>query len=545
MEFAADVPAGVVVAAYLVPQCLAYATLAGLPALSGLWAAAPALAAYALFGSSPYVSTGPESASALLAGGAAAAIAASSPEVTAADAAAALAIVVGGLALGGRALRLGFLADLLSRPVIVGFLAGVGISMTLSQLPSLTGIDVDARSPLERATAVAGRLDETRLAPVLLALAALVALAGTSRARRIPGPLIVVVAASVAAATFGLEQRGVELIGPVPSGLPRPRVPSVPAKAWLDLVTASLGVLVVAFSDDVATARAFRAPNSPRIDANRELTALGAANLAAGVCAGFPVSSSETRTAIARAAGGRSRLTSLTAAAIVIIVLAAGSGPLAKLPVAALAALVVHAALRLVEPAEMRRLWRFRRSEAAIMALTMIAVVVFGVLEGIGAAVTLSVADLVRRIARGHDAVLGSVPGLAGLHDVDDYPAASTEPGLVVYRYDAPLCFANADDFLRRALAAVDSETAPVEWIVLNMEANVETDLTAVDMLAGLQAELAGQGITLALARVKRDLATYLERAGLVETIGPELVFPTLPSAMEAFRRRDGGLRRA
>ena len=316
--------------------------------------------------------------------------------------------------------------------------------------------------------------------------------------------------------------------------------PNIPAHLWPGVYAAATGVTVVAYSGNVLTGRAFARRTSDRIDADQELFALAGANAAAGLVGGFPVSSSESRTALAAAAGASSQLTSLVAAAAVALVLVAAAPLLEEFPLAALAGLVVYAAIKLVDVPEIRRVLAFRHSEAILMTAAFVGVVAFDLLIGIGIAIALSVADLLRRVARAHDAVQGSVPGLAGLHDIDDYPDATTEPGLIVYRYDAPLFFANAEDFRNRVLAAVTAERAPVEWVVLNMEANVEIDLSATDMLEDLRSHLESRGIVLALARVKQDLALYLHRTGLDERIGADYIFPTLPTALEAFRARTG-----
>jgi MFS superfamily sulfate permease-like transporter len=307
---------------------------------------------------------------------------------------------------------------------------------------------------------------------------------------------------------------------------------------WPAAFAAAAGVTVIAFSGNVLTGRAFARRADHRIDADQELLALAGANVAAGVAGGFPVSSSESRTALAATAGASSQLASIVAAVSVALVLVVAAPLLEAFPLAALAGLVIYAAIQLIDIDQIRRVVAFRRSEAVLMAAAFIGVVVFDLLIGIGIAVGLSVADLFRRVARAHDAVQGSVPGLAGLHDVDDYPEATTVPGLVVYRYDAPLFFANAQNFHDRVLGAVAGEQAPVDWLVLNMEANVEIDLTAADMLEDLRSELAARGISLALARVKQDLYVYLERTGVVARIGDDRIFPTLPTAVDAFRRR-------
>ena len=518
---------------------MAYARLAGLAPVSGLWAALGALVLYAVLGTSSRLSVGPESASALLVGSAVATVAAGAAPAQRAEVAVALALAVAALSLLAWVARLGFLADLLSRPVLVGYMAGVAVTMIVSQLPNLTGLSSTHRDALPRAVDIARHLDDLRVGPLAVGVAVVVALALSQRFRRAPGPLLVVLAATAATAVFDLEDHGVATIGDVPAGLPSLGLPAIPAHLWPGVLAAAAGICVVAFADNILTARAFAVRRRERIDANQELLALAGANAAAGIVGGFPVSSSGTRTALADAAGGRSQLTNLAAAAIVALVLVFGGEVLESFPLAALGGLIVYAATRLVDVGEMRRIAAFRRSEAVITVAAFTGVVLFDLLAGIGIAVALSVADLFARIARAHDAVLGSVPGLAGLHDVDDYPEATTIAGLVVYRYDAPLCFANAEDFRTRVLQAVDDAPTAVEWVVLNMEANVEIDLTATDMLEDLRAALAARGVVVALARVKQDLERYLTRAGLIQRIGTGHIYPTLPTALEAFDRRD------
>ena len=533
--------AALAVSAYLVPQCMAYARLAGLSPVRGLWAALPALVVYAALGTSSKLSVGPESASALLAGAAVAALADGGDPSERAAIAAALALAVGVLAFAAWAVRLGFLADLLSKPVLVGYMAGVAVIMVVSQLPNLTGVRSERRETLARVEDVVRGIDGLRPAPLLLGLCVVAALVAFQRTRRAPVPLLVVLAATLATAALDLDRRGVTTVGDVPSGLPAPAFPSLAAGDWPAVLVAAAGILVVAFSDNILTARAFAGRSGEAIDANQELLALAGANAAAGLAGGLPVSSSGSRTAIVDASGGGSQVVSLLAAGCVALVLLVAGPLLESFPLAALGGLIVYAAARLVDVAEVRRIAAFRRTEAMVCAAAFAGVVAFDVLPGIGIAVALSVAELFARIARAHDAVQGEVPGLAGLHDVKDYETASTIPGLVVYRYDAPLCFANAEDFRRRVLAAVAAEREPVEWVLLNMEANVEIDITATDMLEELRGELAEASIELALTRVKHDLAVYLDRAGLTARIGPDRLFFTLPTAIEAFRARHRG----
>jgi len=333
---------------------------------------------------------------------------------------------------------------------------------------------------------------------------------------------------------FDLERRGLAVVGAVPGGLPTPALPS--AGDLRHLLLPAVGVLVVGYTDTVLTARAFAARDDDPVDANQELLALGAANLGAGVLRGFPISSSGSRTALAVASGARSQVYSLVALGCVVAVLLFAGSMLARFPTAALGALVVYAAVRLVDVSAFRRLAAFRRSEILLALAALVGVLVFDILYGVLLAVGLSVAEMLHRVARPHDAVQGFVPGLAGMHDVDDYPQATTVPGLVVYRYDSPLFFANADDFRRRALAAVADQQEPVRWFVLNVEANVEVDSTGLDAVDDLRAALTDRGVVFALARAKQDLVVALDAYGLIVAIGPERIFPTLPTAVEAYR---------
>jgi MFS superfamily sulfate permease-like transporter len=449
-----------------------------------------------------------------------------------------LALAVGVVAFVAWAARLGFLADLLSRPVLVGYMAGVAVVMIISQLPSVTGIRSSHHDTLGRAQDILGDLGRARAAPIVMGVTVLATLLLLQRYKRFPGALMVMVGATLATKAFDLGPRGIATVGPIPTGLPSIVFPSLPAGLWPRVLAAATGIFVVAFADDILTARAFARRGPDSIDANQELLALAGANAAAGVVGGFPVSSSGSRTAVVDAAGGRSQLVSVVAAITLAIVLLAAAPLLESFPLAALGGLVVYAGVRLIDVREMARVAAFRRSEAVVLLAAFAGVVIFDVLVGIGIAVALSVGELFARIARAHDAIQGEVPDLAGLHDVDDYPSAQTVPGLVVYRYDAPLCFANAEDYRARVLAAVASEAAPVEWVLLNMEANVEIDLTATDMLEELRGELETHGTVLAFARVKHDLAVYLDRTGLSERVGPDRIFFTLPTALDAFRHR-------
>ncbi|MFD6394242.1 SulP family inorganic anion transporter [Nocardia sp. NPDC060259] len=538
-----DVVAGVTVAAYLVPQVMAYATVAGLPPVVGLWATIAPLAVYALLATSRQMSVGPESTTALLTAVTLAPLAAGDPERYAALAAL-LALLVGALCLAASAARLGVLADLLSRPVLIGYLAGTAGLMIVGQLGRVTGVPVTGVTSMAQLRSFVANLGQWHPPTAALAFVVLAALLIMARwTPRAPGPLIAVLAATVAVAVFSLQRYGIGVVGEVPTGLPTPGLPAIAMADVMALLLPAAGLAVVGFSDNALTARAFAARHGEHVQVNTELAALGATNVATALTHGFPVSCSGSRTTIADLMGARTQLYALVTLAAVLVVLFGATGVLAQFPVAALGALVVYAALRLVDVREFRRIARFRLSELFLALVTAGSVLVLGVLYGVLVAIALSVFDLLRRIARGHDAILGFVPDLAGMHDVDDYPEAKPLAGLVVYRYDAPLFFANAEDFRQSALAAVDwwarRSGEPVRWFVLNVEANVEVDLTALDAVEQVRAELAARGVVFAMARVKQDLRVDLDASGLTERIGAERLFPTLPTAVEAFRAAD------
>ncbi len=533
-----DAVAGVTVAAYLVPQVLAYSAVAGLPAVTGLWAAIGALVLYALLGSSRWLSAGPESTTAVMTAVAVGPLAAGDP-ARYAVLAAALACLVGVICLLARLARLGFVAEMLSRPVLVGYLAGIALIMIAGQLGPVSGVPVTGETPVTEAVSFVQQLDAVHVPTLLMAAGVLALLVvGGAALPKLPMPLIAVSFAAAVAALFALERFGIGTVGGVPQGLPVPAIPAIDVADLTALVVPAAGVAFVAFCDDVLTARAFGDRGRDQIDADRELVAIGAANVAAGLLHGFPVSSSGSRTVIGESAGGRSQLSSVVSAAAVVVVLLVAGSLLAALPQAALGALVVYAACRLVRVREFRRFARFRRAELAIALLATVAVVLFGVLYGVLVAVLLSVLDLVRRVSRPHDGILGFVPGLAGMHDIDDHPGATTVPGLVVYRYDAPLCFANAEDFRRRVEDAVVVDPPP-RWLLLNAEAVTEIDLTAADVLRDLIRRLTARGIVVAVARAKTELWRDLQRAGVTEVIDERRVFPTLPTAVAAYREAE------
>lgn len=533
-----DILAGITVAAYLVPQVMAYATLAGLQPVSGLWAALAPLALYALMGSSRQLSVGPESTTALMTAAVLAPLA-SGDLVAYGALAAAMALLVGALCFLAGIARLGVLANLLSHPVLVGYMGGAGITMVGSQIGIITGTRNLGDQFIDQLRSFAAEIGKINWPTLVLAATVLILLFAIARlAPLAPGPLIAVVVAAAAVGVIPSARSHIELVGQVPAGLPHPQLPQIGFGSLGNLVMPALAVAIVAFSDNILTARAFGNRRNEDIDANAELRALGLCNIGSGLTQGFPISSSGSRTALGDSAGSRSQLYSLVTLALVLTVPLLAHGALAHFPRAALGVLIIFAAVKLIDVSEYRRFARFRRSELIIALATTLAVLGVGVLYGILAAVALSILDLLRRVAHPHDSVLGFVPGVPGMHDVDDYPGAHAVPGLVVYRYDAPLCFANAEDFRRRAMAAVDANAQPVEWFVLNAEANVDVDLTALDALDRLREDLTNKGTVFVMARVKQDLRDALAAAGMLARIGENRIYLTLPTAIEAFNAR-------
>jgi len=540
-----DIMGGLTVAAYLVPQVMAYATLAGLPAVNGLWCALLPLVLYAIFGTSRMLSAGPESTTALMTVTAIAPLAGGDPVVYL-SMSAILAIMVGVACLFAGVIRLGFLADLLSRPVLVGYMAGLAVIMICSQLGKLTGAPVEGDGIVDQIKSLVAVRHSIHTPTLLFSLAILAVLLIFAKIiPRLPGPLFAVLLATGAVALFGLDKYGIKVIGDVPGGLPPFSLAHIQMHAAdiNNLMAISIGVAIVGFADTVLTARSFSARDGSTIDANAELRAMGVSNIGAALTQGFPVSSSASRTALGFMVGARTQMYSLVAMVCVLLIMLTAHGVLSKFPTAALGALVVYAGLRLIEIPEFKRLFRFRRtaglsSEFVLAVVTVLAVLLLGVLYGVVAAVGLSILNLLRRVARPHDGVLGFVPGMPGMHDIDDHPDAQLEPGLMIYRYDAPLFFANAENFVGRALKSVDEHPDPVEWFILNAEANSEMDLTGLDALALLRQNLVERGIHFGMARVKSETLVALEKGGLLDEIGRENIYATLPTAVAAYRNR-------
>ncbi len=532
-----DVIAGITVAAYLIPQVMAFASIVGLPAVVGLWAVLGPMAIYFVLGTSRKMSIGPESTTVLMtAAGISALVGAAGGPEHMAEVAALLAIAVGAVCLIGYVGRLGFLTRLLSRPVLVGYLLGIALLMFISQLSEVTKVETSGEQSWQEVASFFQNIHNAHIPTVLMALAVFVLLfLARWIAPKFPAPLLVLLVAAGAVAVFGLDRYDLEVIGEIPRGLPELRLPDFSTVDIWALMPYAVGIAIVGFSDNILTARAFAAEKDEPIDANQELLALGAANIANGLFQGFPVSTSGSRTVLANTAGAKTQVHSLVVIAIVVMVLLFAGPVLESFPEAALGALVMYAAVQLIDIEELRRIARFRKSELIITAATALALTLFGVLVGIGFAIALSILDLIRRITSPYADVLGYAPGVAGMHSLDDYPDSQPVEGLVVFRYDSPIFFANADDFSARAKQAIDRSPHPIRWFLLNAEANTEMDLTAVDALEKLRVDLESQGIRFAMARVKQNLSRSLTPTGFIKSVGKQYVFTTLPTAVRAY----------
>jgi SulP family sulfate permease len=535
-----DLIAGLTVGAMLIPQSMAYAELAGLAPQYGFYAVIGALVVYALVGSSRHLGVGPEPGTAILAAAGVSSIAAGDPARYIALMAA-LALAVAAICILAACARLGFLASVLSKPVLVGYITGVGLTLLSSQIASLTGVPIGRDTFFGRFAELLRNLDDVR-GPTLALGASTLALIVVLRhaAPRVPGALVAITAASLIVAVFSLKGHGISVVGTIPRGLPEPGLPDVSAGDIGRLLPIALGIALVGYTDNILTARSVASRHGYRVDANQELLALGLTNLASGLSRGFPVSSSASRTAVPASLGSKTQLVSLLASAFVIVTLVGLRPLLAEIPRAALAAVIVSAAIAIIDVAGYRALWKVSKEEAVLAVVTALGVVVFGVLMGVLIAVALSLLVALYRIARPHDAILGDYAGLDGWVDIDAYPDAVSEPGLLVYRFDAPLFFVNADRFRERVEQAVIDNPGQEEWLVLDFEGIGALDATALDVVDELVARLAELDIVVvAVARANDKVLARLERAELLEPSGPLRPFPTINSAVRAFRRRN------
>ncbi|MFP5487966.1 MAG: SulP family inorganic anion transporter [Acidimicrobiia bacterium] len=533
-----DLLAGLTVGAMLVPQGMAYAELADMPPVTGFYAALLALVAYAFVGSSRHLGVGPEPGTAILAATGVGAIAAGDPARYLALMAA-LALIVGSICLLAAFARLGFIANVLSKPVLVGYITGVGLTLLSSQYAKFTGIAIESDAFFGRTRDLLAGLDGIDGLTIAVGSTTLILIVVLRwRIPTIPGALLGVVLATSFAALLGLDADGLRLVGEVPQGLPSFGLPDVGMGDIVDLLPVAAGIALVGYSDNVLTGRAIGARMGYRIDPNQELAALGVANLGAGLSQGFPISSSASRTAVPASLGSKTQLVGIVAAIVVLATLLFLSPVLAEIPEAALAAVIIAAAVAIIDVSGFRSLWSVSRTEFGLAVTAGLAVMVFDVLVGALVAVGLSVLVALGRIATPHDAILGAGQDLDGWVDAEAHPTARTLPGLLVYRFDAPLFFANATRYRERLELLVEENPGEEEWLVLDFEGVGEADTTAIDMLVELLDEHGQAGRVVAIARANDRVLHRLQRAGIVEPIGPALVFPTINSAVRAFQRR-------
>jgi SulP family sulfate permease len=534
-----DLVAGVTVAALAVPAAMAYAEVAGLSPVNGLYTLLLPAVAYVLLGSSRQLIVGPEGSIATLVAVAILPLAAAG-SLGAAELAAMLALLVAACFALARVLRLGWIADYFSRPVLLGYIHGVAVVLVVGQLGKLLGLSINARNPLPQLWEVVrelGSVSGVTLAVSAVALSALLALRFVRP--RLPGALIVVVAAIALSWAIDLEAHGVAVVGAIPAGLPSFDVPTPAVKDVIHLVPAALGIFLVSFADEILTARSFAGKRNQHVRASQELLAMSAGNAAAGLTQGFSIGASGSRTAVNDAMGARTQIAGLVAAGTVAFILLFLTEPVQYLPKAVLGAVIVSAAIGLVDPQAWRALAAVDRVEVAIAGVTTACVVGFGVLEALVVAVGLSVIDTVRRSARPHDAVLGWVERLGRYGDVSLHRTAQVTPGVVVYRLDDRLFFANARYFKARVREAIRAAPGPVSWLVFDAEAVTHVDSTGLEALEQLTKDLRRDGITLVVARIRTRMQEQFELAGVTETIGRERFYPTVQAAVEACLEAD------
>lgn len=529
-----DIMAGLALAAVLVPVGIAYSVAAGLPGIYGLYATILPLLAYALFGPSRILVVAPDSALAAIILAVVLPLSQGDPE-RAITLAAAMALVTGLTCVLIGLARLGFVSELLSKPIRYGYMNGIAVTVLASQLPALFGFRVDGDSvPLRFLAFLAGVVDRATVAPALaIGAGCLLLMIVLSRFTRLPAMLIGVLAAIAAVSYFGLDGQ-IRVLGTLPQGFPVPTFPLIPFSDFGPVIAGGMAAAVLAFAETSVLSRSYAAHLDEHVDANKEAVGLGAANLAAGLFQGFPVSSSASRTPVVETAGGKTQLACVIGALAVAALLILAPGLLHNLPDAALAAVVILAASRLFVLQDLKRIYRIQRWEFWLSVVCSIGVVVLGPIPGIGLAIVIAVIEFLWDGWRPHFAVLGRVDQLKGYHDLKRYPGARQIPGLVLFRWDAPLFFANAEWFSRSVMEAVENAPQPVTWLVVAAEPVTSVDVTAADMLAELDDQLRRSGIRLCFAEMKDPVQDKLRRFGLHERFDDHF-FPTIGVAVSRY----------
>jgi high affinity sulfate transporter 1 len=532
-----DLMAGLVLTTMLVPVGIAYATASGLPGIYGLYATIVPLLAYALFGPSRILVLGPDSSLAPVILAVVLPLSAGDP-MRAVAVASMMAVVSGLVCILIGVMRLGFVTELLSKPIRYGYMNGIALTVLISQLPKLLGFSIEDSGPLRELAQIAqsvlgGKANWTAFAVGAGTLAAILLL---KPFKRLPGLLIAVVGATLAVGALGLdESAGVQVLGPLPQGLPSFALPAVELADLGQIVIGGCAVAMVAFADTSVLSRTYAAKTRTPVDPNQEMIGLGAANLAAGLFQGFPISSSSSRTPVAEAAGAKTQLTGVVGAVAVALLLLFGPNLLENLPSSALAAVVIAAAIGLFQIGDLRRIYRIQQWEFWLSIACFVGVAVLGVIPGIGLAILIAVIEFLWDGWRPHYAVMGRVDGIRGFHDIKRYPEARLVPGLVLFRWDAPLFFANAELFHQRLLEAVAQSPTPVKRVIVAAEPVTSIDVTSADMLAELERSLRESSIELRFAEMKDPVKDKLKRFGLFERFGAASFHPTVGAAVDAY----------
>jgi high affinity sulfate transporter 1 len=519
---------------------MAYAEASGVPAINGLYATIVPLLAYALFGPSRILVLGPDSSLAPVILAVVLPLSAGDPG-RAVGVAGLIAIVSGVICVAAGLARLGFITELLAKPIRYGYMNGIALTVLLSQIPKLLGFSVKADGPLRQVQGIVAKIAAGSTNGVTLAIgaAALALILVLKRWPRVPGILIAVVGATVVVAAFDLAARaGVSVLGPLPQGLPSPALPFVPADAVMPILMGGFAVALVSFADTSVLSRTYAARLRTPVDPNQEMIGLGVANLAAGFFRGFPISSSSSRTPVAEAAGARTQVTGVVGALAIAVLLVAAPNLLRDLPNTALAAVVIASAIGLIEIADLKRIYRIQRWEFWLSMACFAGVVTLGAIPGIALAIVIAVIEFLWDGWRPHSAVLGRVDRVKGYHDITRYPGARLIPGLVLFRWDAPLFFANAEFFHERAMAAIAGSPTPVRWLVVAAEPVTSVDVTAADMLSELDASLHAAGIELCFAEMKDPVKDKLKRFGIFTSLGEQTFFTTVGEAVGAYLDR-------
>jgi sulfate permease, SulP family len=527
----------VTVFAVLVPSAMAYGDLAGVNPVAGLYVALGAMLMYALFGTSRQVIMGPEATSAILTATAVAPLAGGDPARYAALAAM-TALLVGVTAILARVARLGFITDFLSKPILVGYILGATLIVIGSQLGKMFGIKLESDQFFRQVIELISRLNEAHLLTVLLGIFFMAALVIMRRVNRaLPGPLIVVVVAIILSAVFDLQAKGVAVVGPVPAGLPKLTFPVVSIQDIFALLPAALALTILIYADEILTARVFANKHGQKIDANQEFLALGMANIGAGLLMGFPGAMSASRTAVNDQMGGKSQWVGILAAALTIIFLLFFTPLLAPLPTVALGAIIIIASWGLVDIPAFRFLRKVNRTEFLLAVVTTLGVLTVGVLQGILVAVVLSLVNVIYHISRPHDALLDDVDVRGGTvyRGVSEKDTSLTEPGLIVYRFDAPLVFANASFFTERLEELVAHAGQGLKCVIIDAEAISDFDSTAAEALENVDTDLERLGVELWIARANGPLRDLLQVTGLTDRIGPQNIHPSVRAAVTAY----------